>query len=68
MWTADYDPKGRTVWVQGTVLGPLGAETVNLILDTGTPVSVIDGLIGMDLLEGRIVTLDGVAGRLSVAR
>ena len=123
MWTHQFDPKSRIILVPVQVQGPLGDVDLKFLVDTGTPVTIvntafadllgcnaktakrrsrlwgtggpqdgyvhdvvkltmmgvviepcelafhdldeelgIDGLIGMDLLEGRTLTIDGKAG------
>lgn len=125
MWQGSYRPRERIVWLDVGIHGPLGARWYNFVLDTGSPVTVVDpgvvdelgygaamgkairtfwsiggsqagysldvqclevmgllleqcevvcqdlprelgvdGLIGMDLLEGHVLTLDGVGGHL----
>jgi hypothetical protein len=127
VWADRFDPKQRTVWLDVLLSGPAGNGWCTFVLDTGSPVTIldpgkadelgysarmgkrlrsfwavggtqpgyllevvrlatmgfvvercelvcqdlprrmaVDGLIGMDLLEGRIVTLDGIRGLLTV--
>ncbi len=128
MWTERYDPDQGDIWVNLRLHGPAGDAVLNCVLDTGTPVTIIDaavmdrlgygasmggkvsrlwgvggpqvgyrlqvahletmglaidnaqvhchdlpdkfgieGLIGMDLLKGRILTLDGIGGPVTLA-
>jgi len=127
MFAQAFDPKKREILIDVVLTGPLGASRLRFLLDTGTPVSIIDsaavdalgygarmgtevsrlagvdgvqagyrlkvdrlealgfsveqyefschdfeawfaidGLIGMDLLEGRVLTIDGVRGVVTV--
>ena len=47
--------------VFGVAVGPLEVFCHDLLIDRG-----IEGLIGMDLVEGRVLVLDAVEGILSV--
>ncbi|MSP62605.1 MAG: hypothetical protein EXR72_20200 [Myxococcales bacterium] len=127
MFVHGFDPLSGVIWVRGIALGPQGERELRLILDTGTPVTVLNtaaaddrgdsarmaterthligvdgvqagyrlsrdrldvlgfsidgcgllchdfddrlnvhGLIGMDPLAGRLVTIDGLQGLLTV--
>ena len=127
MWTEALDPNQPTLWVDVQLTGPLGSSSFTFLIDTGSPVTIIDpdvihdlgyearmggrihrlwaikggtpsfdiaiaelttmgfslndqvvfceemprhlavdGIIGMDLLRGHVLTIDLVAGSLTV--
>ncbi len=127
MWTGRFDPRGRTPWVLVRIAGPRAARREWFIVDTGSPVTIVDsrllqrlgyhpghakrkanligaggmlpghtldieymdamgtvfapvevvsqeipsstgvqGLVGMDLLVGRVLTVDCIEGLISV--
>lgn len=87
MFIGRFDPQQRVVWVEVRLTGPQGGRDFRFILDTGTPVTILntaaaddlgyshdfderigaDGLVGMDLLAGRVLTLDGIQGLIAVS-
>ena len=64
MWTTEFEPGQRTVWLDVQLWGPLTNRMYSFVLDTGS--LGVDGLLGMDLLVGRRILLDFVEGRVEV--
>src|SRR3954468_842751 len=77
MFSGRFSPKHRVVWVEVSAFGPLGQRDLRFILDTGTPVTVIDPAVADELgysarmgTRSRLLGVDGIQEgyKLEIAR
>lgn len=49
MWIQEFDPAQRTVWIEVQLWGPSANRWYSFVLDTGSPVTVVDSDVADEL-------------------